>query len=293
MRTVPLGLAVFVSFVLFLTTRVSIAAGTDLTLTIAARPRTITGYGPVSLTGHAYIVLGVRTNTGIKEDVFGFYPKEEGKGAIKGPGMLTAEYRCLPSDECSDPTLASKLRSRGAGFADVTITETIAITDAQRRDILTTIKSWNGRGFDLVDSSCVHFVADVVAAAGYPVPSVTGMNRSPVEFVEELKRSIAVENQLRNARERAAEAEARRREAEQERDRERDRAAEAERRTAEAERRAVEAEERWRVAEEDARRRRAETPPAGWVQCQCPDLHKAYGRDFNGTLWHANNLNCQ
>lgn len=54
-----------------------------------------------SLTGHAFLIIGLNTANGIEEEMFGFYPVAAGgKGVVKGPGMLKAEYRCGPNDDC-------------------------------------------------------------------------------------------------------------------------------------------------------------------------------------------------
>src|ERR1700683_2556245 len=52
---------------------------TDMTLTFAARPPEVMNKGhATTFTGHAFLIIGVKTNSGIKEDVFGFYPVSGG-----------------------------------------------------------------------------------------------------------------------------------------------------------------------------------------------------------------------
>ena len=44
-----------------------------------------------SITGHAFICIGLKVSMGIKEECFGFYPEENGKRAVYGPGCVDNE----------------------------------------------------------------------------------------------------------------------------------------------------------------------------------------------------------
>jgi hypothetical protein len=90
----------------------AIAEETDATLTFAARPPVAGPGHSTTLSGHAFIIIGLKTSHDIKEEVFGFYPvKDSLKGMIKGPGMLKAEERCGPEEECG-PKHQDQLLSR-------------------------------------------------------------------------------------------------------------------------------------------------------------------------------------
>jgi hypothetical protein len=74
------------------------AEDTDATLTFAARPQVIESGHSTTLSGHTFIIIGLKTSHDIKEEVFGFYPvKDSLKGIVKG----------RPPLECSKPKSAA------------------------------------------------------------------------------------------------------------------------------------------------------------------------------------------
>ena len=116
-----------------------------------------------------YIVLSYRTSISVKEQVYGFYPKDGGRGQVRGPGLLTAENRCTGSEECSRSDYAKKVRQLG----DVVTSTALPIDFKQQRKIFEVINKWNAHPFDLVDSNCVTFISEVFAATGYTPPAMS------------------------------------------------------------------------------------------------------------------------
>ena len=235
--------------------------------------------------GHAFIILGTKTQSGVKEDVFCFYPNSEKTGGIiKGPGMLRSEMRCAPSDDCNP---SNYLRLKRMSEVDSSIS--ISITAEQRSKIYSEISAWDSKPlagptnslgdkstYQILDRDCITFVSKVAADLGYPVPYRLELD-TPVDFVRKLADSITKEEQRRVIEAQAAQA----------------RAAQEK---VKAERKKAKAEEQRRLAEEkeEERNREAEARsiPAGWIPCTCQGVHShTYaGKWIDGQFWHAGNL---
>lgn len=121
-------------------------------------------------TGHAFMVIQIPVESGVKEDGYGFYPREGGKGFINGPGVV--------KDEFENPSR----------FSRVTVSVTHAITDGQRRTILKVAQKWNDQHYNLLDQNCIRFVADAATAAGMKVP-VPERAELPSTYMERLKKA--------------------------------------------------------------------------------------------------------
>ena len=250
------------------------------TLQFVSRPpqAPVGGHG-VSFFGHAFLIVGVRTSHGTREEIFGFYPTSNNmRGIVKGPGLLRADDRCGPSDDCKPANRAALLRRLSESEASVTI----PISEQERRGFYRQVKIWDSqstigpddrqiipssdREYRLADQNCIDFLVSVATALGYPTPARNQL-QTPMEFLRAFKP--------------VAEQERRNRAAEQQ-------ATEAERRAAVADRRRQEAERRADAAERQA----AGMIPAGWVECTCPAQHRSLGRVVNGKIYHAPNINC-
>src|SRR5262245_53016819 len=110
MTTLPRrGLTPLLCFLSLCFTHIVDAAEPNFTVRFVGRPATLVGYGPVSYTGHVYVVLTVKTSMSLKEEAYGFYPARGGLGLLKGPGMLTKENRCSGGEVCSGHDLIKKL----------------------------------------------------------------------------------------------------------------------------------------------------------------------------------------
>jgi hypothetical protein len=220
--------------------------------------------------GHVFMILSLPTNSGIKEDAFGFYPKD-GVGIIKGPGMLRSEFRCGPTDDCNPDNNHSINR-----WAEIKDSVTVGITLEQRRQILTEVNKWDAESSPKIYradadptkglNNCIDFVDAVVRVLGYPTPP-RSKSTLPTTYLENLKYQIKQEDALRlfEAQKRAEEARAR---------------ADA---LAKAERDAREKAE----AEAEAQR-----IPVGWMQCTCPNAHAKLGKWVNGKLYHSPAIRC-
>ena len=230
--------------------------------------------------GHAFIIMTHHTRIGLKEEIYGFYPRQNGKGAIFGPGMLRSEFRCGAANDCVKDYNELKRLSESIESTE------LPISLDQRRAVYAEINRWNDKNYAFAGQNCVSFVSEVVVALGFQRVSWTD-GLTPAQFVRSLKTQLdsqVAEKARREAEERA------RRQAE-----ERARREGEERARREAEERARrEAEERAR-REAEERRRQAATPapspiPNGWVVCHCPNQHSftgSSGKWFNGLFYHS------
>lgn len=226
------------------------------------------GFSP----GHVYIIVGVKTNIGVHEDLLGFYPRGEGRAAIKGPGMLKAEYRCGTDDDCKPQKKEETLKRLSETGESVTI----SITAEQRQKLYQDISGWNEKQYRLTDQNCIDFMGVAATSLGYPTPSRSA-TQTPMDYIKALRPMVEREAKRREAAEQKRVAE----EAARQRQIEADQAAERERLRQEAQR-----------AQEEARSRAAATAearriPAGWVRCGCPGLHTAYGKVVDNVRWHV------
>ncbi|MBY3594252.1 hypothetical protein HJA87_31110, partial [Rhizobium bangladeshense] len=262
------------------------ASGKDaeMTLTFVARgPQAPVQGHAVSFFGHAYVIIGVPTNFGVKEEILGFYPTK-GLGIIKSPGMLKAEYRCGPNDDCN-PRYQRQLLLR---LSESKASVKIPITSTERETFYNTVREWGQNSsavqytpvtpkeYDLAFQNCIDFIATVLKDLNYKVPERSAL-QTPTEFLTELKPLI--ETQL-EARERQAEIKKLGRALQEAEDR-----AEAEREA----RKAAEAERDEAIKQVESlkqRKKESEKIPAGWVKCDCPTIHAGLGRIIKGRRYH-------
>ncbi len=229
--------------------------------------------------GHAYMTIGVETRSGIKEEIFGFYPSSDGlHGLWKGPGMLKSEYRCGDSDDCGPAQRERTLRK----LSETEDSVVLSITPEQRRAIYKELYSWNGKEYRLKDQNCIDFIAAVVTRLGYTVPARSSL-QTPTAFLLALRTLITQEDQRRAS-------EAKRLAAEKA-------ASETLEQQRKAEEEAARLEEQRKAAAESAARQiaepqrpaipaKADTIPAGWILCQCPAQHYLMGKWIRGKLYH-------
>ncbi|NKE71318.1 hypothetical protein [Candidatus Manganitrophus noduliformans] len=123
-----------------------------------------------SFTGHAFVCLQLPTNTGIKEDCYGFYPKSIG-AIFGGPGVVDSEFNF----SARPPTR----------FSNVVVSLTKSISLKQRQQILATIAGWD-KSFSLTSTNCVSLANAVAGAAGLNRPAGTSFS-TPVQYVTKLK----------------------------------------------------------------------------------------------------------
>src|SRR5712671_1590676 len=87
--------------------------------------------------GHAFMMITTRTSGGIKEDAYGFYPKDAKTLIIGGPGVIASELKKNPSR-----------------FSRVTISIRQPISAAQRASVLRLVAEWNSQNYALTNQSC-------------------------------------------------------------------------------------------------------------------------------------------
>ena len=292
------------------------AADTNLTVQFIARPaqsppqleapKDRPDAPEFSLGGHIFVVMGVKTQSGIKEEYFGFYPRGSSVAAmIKGPGMLKAEYRCTLSSDCNPKQELQTLRR----LSEVESSVTVSITDAQRRQLFKTISDWNEKQYALSDQNCASFVGDVAVSLGYQAPP-PALLQTPMSYLDNVLRPIVAQEEKRRQAVSAAEsadkrkldaehaadasdqrrldAEKAAKAADKRRDDAEKAAQAADKRREGAEKAASAAEEKKRQAEESAR---SYIPP-GWAKCTCPFAHASMGKVVNGEVWHEPSIRC-
>jgi hypothetical protein len=263
----------------------------DFTLTFAARPRQVMSSDhATTLTGHAFLIIGVNTSSGVKEEIFGFYPvAADGRGMIKGPGMLKSEQRCGPNDDCG-PTHRAELLKR---LSEIKESVTVPISSDERRAVYDVVKEWDSKStigpdgkqfvpssdaeYRIFDHNCIDFVAAVASRLGYPTPDRSSL-QTPTEYLTALKPLVAQEAKVRASAREASEM--------------KKRAAEAGEKARAAEEKAKQAEMARLKAEQERAAEQARMIPAGWVSCTCPQLHSAYGKWLNGVLYHPQGIWC-
>lgn len=103
--------------------------------------------------GHAFMCISIPLSSGIKEDCYGFYPRNTVAGLIGGPGLTASE--------------ANKNPSR---FSRITISYKRPITDEQRRAILKLVDEWNTHEYRLTNQSCIDFVNSVAQKLEWKTP---------------------------------------------------------------------------------------------------------------------------
>lgn len=280
-----------------------LAAKTGLTVTFVARgPQTIVkdlseaaktqkfGQHEFSAAGHAFLIVGTQTKSGIKEEVYGFYPKGDSPRAIiKGPGELRSDLRCGPSDDCSKDNYIHLKR-----MSEVDTSVQIPISTDQYRIIMADVAKWNGdafsgpdnlkvsasdpKGYSLFGQNCVEFIAGVAKDIGYPL-AVTNGPIAPVDYLRLLAPYIKQQDALRQIAQRKLDEQ-----------KANEAFAAEQRKKAEAKKKDDEAAAQAKADAEEAERNRI---PSGWVGCSCPDQHRSSGKIVRGVLYHPPGLVCR
>lgn len=124
-----------------------------------------------SFTGHAFVCMQLKLNTGLKEACYGFYPRSTAKALVGGPGVVDSEF----DFEKHPPTRFSNVKA--------SVTKAISVQD--RTKILTFIKGFD-KNFTLSASNCVAFANGVARLAGLKTPSSTNFT-TPVSYVQKLR----------------------------------------------------------------------------------------------------------
>lgn len=116
---------------------------------------------------HAFMCVNTKLNAGVKEDCFGFYPKQSKKAAIGVPGKI------------------DNLDIRRVG-ADVVSTAEVPISDAQRSALFKLMDEWSKRDYELTYQNCIDFTANALKLLGKKTPPRTE-TQTPQEFIKAVK----------------------------------------------------------------------------------------------------------
>jgi hypothetical protein len=117
--------------------------------------------------GHAFLCVRIPTSSGVKEDCFGFYPKD-GHGIIGGPGAVVSEFARNP-----------------ARFGRITVSVVKTISPAERQRLYRVIKEWNSHHYEFTNQNCIDFVKSAALAVGLQAPE-----RRDIELPEKYLRKL-------------------------------------------------------------------------------------------------------
>jgi len=120
--------------------------------------------------GHAFACIALHLNNGIKEDCYGFYPSEGGKGTIYGPGIVKSEISHNPTR-----------------FSRISTTVKARITEEQRRQVLEVANEWNTRQYVLSDANCIEFIHVAAGKIGLRRPD-RSLFQLPSAYMVELEK---------------------------------------------------------------------------------------------------------
>jgi hypothetical protein len=164
-----INLAVFTAVIALAIVVSSPARGAvDITIQIMASDG---NWKDQSFTGHAFICLQLPVSNGVKEDCYGFYPRQNGTGLIGGPGIVDSEF----DFDKHPPTR----------FSNVKASVTKAISLQERKKILDVITGFD-KNFTVGIVDCVRFSNAVAKAAGLKVPTETTFT-TPVSYIKKLQ----------------------------------------------------------------------------------------------------------
>jgi hypothetical protein len=124
-----------------------------------------------SVTGHAFVCIALPTNSGIKEDCYGFYPNGAAGSIFGGPGVVSSEF----DFNAHPPTR----------FSNIVNSVTKTITLQQRQNVLAAING-HPTTYSLTSSNCVTFANELARAAGLKAPEDTSYT-TPESYVAKLK----------------------------------------------------------------------------------------------------------
>lgn len=117
--------------------------------------------------GHAFICIRRHLNSGIKEDCYGFYPREDGAGMFVGtPGAVKNEFVRAPERFSKIAWEAKRL-----------------VTEEQVRAFLKLVDEANRKEYDLLDSNCHQYAADAAKRLGF---KEIEKNLFPAKYVRNL-----------------------------------------------------------------------------------------------------------
>ena len=119
--------------------------------------------------GHAFMCISLHLNNGVKEECFGFYPKDGGSGFVGTPGATVSEFKKSPTR-----------------FSIITVSASKLITETQRRNILKLADTWNAKTFQVVTANCVNFAHEAAKVAGFVTPPLQS-GELPKSYVTRLK----------------------------------------------------------------------------------------------------------
>ncbi len=116
---------------------------------------------------HAFMCVNTKLNNGVKEDCYGFYPKQSKKAAIGGPGKIGNK----------------DIRRVGA---DIVSTEEIPLTNEQRTALFKLRDDWSKKDYALTLNNCIDFTASALKLLGKKTPPRTE-TQTPQEFIKGVK----------------------------------------------------------------------------------------------------------
>jgi hypothetical protein len=119
--------------------------------------------------GHAFMCIATELNSGVKEDCYGFYPKNAQTPARVIGTNLSSEFRVDKVNRFSAVTASARRK----------------ISEEERRAVSKVIDDWNAKTWSLTGPNCADFVDAVAAAAGFKRPK-RSPTQTPEQYVSEL-----------------------------------------------------------------------------------------------------------
>ncbi|MBS0642932.1 MAG: hypothetical protein JSS43_23965 [Proteobacteria bacterium] len=138
----------------------------NIQLEIMASPA---GFAQGPSLGHAFMCIEMLLNQGIKEDCFGFYPKNGGTElAVGGPGVVNNEFD-------KNPVRFSNIIASGKWPLSINL----------RASILAAINNYDTGHYALTDANCIDFIDAIARIAGLKTPSRSPL-QTPAKYVQGL-----------------------------------------------------------------------------------------------------------
>lgn len=123
--------------------------------------------------GHAFLCVERHLTSTIKEECFGFYPKQGAQILIGGTGLAANEA----------------IEKKPLRFRPGEITSQISknVNSGELSAIFALMDEWNTKQYKLTNSNCIDFVHAVARLLNFHLPA-RSLAQTPTQYMKELKR---------------------------------------------------------------------------------------------------------
>lgn len=126
-----------------------------------------------SVFGHAFACMQYHLGSGIKEECFGFYPKNDGDVLIGGPGAADNEALAKKPNRFNPGELTGEIG--------------VKLKGDMRHQFFVLLNDWNSKNYSLTNSNCIDFV-DAVAAILLLKRPPRSPSQKPTDYITALKK---------------------------------------------------------------------------------------------------------